>query len=485
MRKFFYLFLLLIPVITFSQKIKIKKDKVLFDDKEVAILKKSGDDYEFSSLDGKKQFTARYNGLSENESVMYQWLTVTLPDGSKRSEIPYEVLITSFNSSRIVVQLLYEKYGLIDSNGINKQKLEEFFNVQREDLSEKYLKTVTVAKEDAKLLQQQYAAKVGKVKPHVKNDGTVVSGGAMGTKIIGKIIPIQYTFKGNNAPITVYDLDKIKVASAELVDNVENDINVTLFNGNTFSYRAKRRYTNTDNSLFLTQLVEELVARDYTLGHQAKTYNSNIKKEKIAVAKERSVNLYNVKGYAIDDKGKKYDGTIMAEFQMLDINETGNTEVTDAIDRFGKKVSVKYLNEKGRERTTTLNASDETRFCVKNDDGSETCFVGMKVKGDAMKKLSNAMSLGFNNAYFYELLYEENGNMVLKDPVEEDVFVIKLANEKAGQMIDKRNNDKISTELAEYLSGCKDLANEISSGVFDLKNQENLITILKEYNKCK
>jgi hypothetical protein len=130
---------------------------------------------------------------------MYQWLTVTLPDGSKRSEIPYEVLITSFNSSRIVVQLLYEKYGLIDSNGINKQKLEEFFNVQREDLSEKYLKTVTVAKEDAKLLQQQYAAKVGKVKPHVKNDGTVVSGGAMGTKIIGKITTLKrYIFNNGN-----------------------------------------------------------------------------------------------------------------------------------------------------------------------------------------------------------------------------------------------------------------------------------------------
>lgn len=486
MKKLLYL-LLLLPALCFSQKVKIKKEKILFDDKEVAIIKDAeSNNYEFYSLDGKKQFMAKYQGLTESNTVIYQWLTVSSADGSQQTEIPYEVLLTSFNSSRIVLELLYKKYGLIDSNGINQAKLDEFFAVKRENLSQKYTKNVVTAKEEAKASKAVYDSKVGALRPFVKQDGTIVSGGQMGTKIIGKVMPIQnYSFKGNNGPIVVYDLDGINVASAELVDNVDSDLNVTLFNGSKFTYQAKRRYTNTDNVLFLQQFVEELVARDYTLGHQAKTYNANILNEKVALAKERSANLYNVKGYAIDDKGVKYTGTLTAQFEKLDVNQTGDNQVTDAIDNFGKKVTIKYLNDKGKERSTTLTAGNGTKFCVTKKDGTDACFIGMKVKGDAMKKLSNAMSLGFSNAYFYELVFEENGNQVLKDPVEQDIYVIKLKDNKEGQMIDSRNNNKLSAELSEYLSGCKALSKEISSGVFDLKVQDNLITIIKEYNSCK
>src|SRR5690606_24845222 len=301
----------------------------------------------------------KYLGLSEGTTVLYQWLTVKSADGSKTSEIPYEVLQTSFSATKIIVRLLSEKYGLIDMKGINQQKLQEFFDTPRENLSEKYTKAVVVAKEEAKVAQEQYAAKVGAVRPFVKNDGTVVSGGSNGTKIIGRVIPISnYAFMSNNGPIEVYDLDGILVASAQLVDNVDNDLNVTLFNDNKFSYRAKRRYTATDNNLFLTQLVEELVARDITLGHQAKSYKNRLHNEKVALAKERSGNLYNVKGYAIDDKGKKYTGTLTALFEKLDVNQTGDNQVVDAIDNYGKKVTVSYKNEKGRDRSTTLTASD-------------------------------------------------------------------------------------------------------------------------------
>ena len=109
----------------------------------------------------------------------------------------------------------------------------------------------------------------------------------------------------------------------------------------------------------------------------------------------------------------------------------------------------------------------------------------MKVKGDAMKKLSNAASLGFNNSYFYKLVYEANGNQVLIDPIKDDIFVIKLKDKKEGQMIDNRNNSKLSTQLSEYLATCKDLSKEIKDNVFDLKIQENLIKIIDEYNSCK
>jgi hypothetical protein len=477
--------LLLLPVAALSQKIKIKGEKVLFDDKEVCLLKKTGNDYVFSSLDNTKQFTARYNQLLQDKEVVYQWLTVTSPDGTQTSEVPYEVLQMSFDSSKIVTKLLSDKYGLIDTSGINLQKLQEFYTVKRENLSDKYIKGAAEAKEEAKANQAVYATKIAAVKPFVKGDNTVVSGGQMGTKIMGKIIPIKYNHMGANQPIHVIDLDGVNVADAEITGNMNNDINVSLFNGTTFTYKAKRRYTDTDNALFLTQLVEELVARDIVLGHQARQYTDKMHAEKVKLAKERSANIYKKPGYAIDEKGVNYKGTVTALFQKLDINQTGDIAVTDAIDNYGKKVTVVYLNEKGKERTVTLNASDNTRFCVTNTDGTETCYMGMKVKGDALKKLSNAMSLGFTNAYFYQIVYEDKGNLVLKDAVEADVYVVKLKDKKEGQMIDGRKNEKLAKELAEYFAGCKAVVSELSSGKLDLKVQDNLIALVKEYNACK
>lgn len=485
MKNLFIYFFLITFISVSSQDIKIKKDVILFDNKEVAILKKSGEDYIYSSLDGKKQFTAKYRDLAESDAVLYQWLEVSNSDNSKTTEIPYEILQTSFNSSKIITRLLASKYGLIDGNGINQSKIIEFFNQERERLSEKYIKTVTEAKDNAKNDKLVYDQKIAAVRPHVKKDGTIVTGGELGTNIIGKAYHTTYDVFNKNDFIFIQDLDNIVVAKAKITSVPTKTTEVTLFNGETFTFNAKRSFHPNDAFIFFKEVVEQLVARDYILGHQAKTYNANLHKEKVKVAKDKSESIYNKKGYVIDENGKKYSGIVNAEFERLDVYETGKTEVTDAIDKYGKSVSVKYNNEKGKERISTFSAKDNTKFCVIESDGSETCYIGMKVKGDAMKKLSNAMSLGFNNAYFYKLVYEANGNQVLIDPIKEDVFVIKLKDAKEGQMIDSRKNDKLSKELSEYLGNCKSLAEEINNNVFDLKIVDNLIKIVDEYNSCK
>ena len=483
--KHIYYLLFLLPTIAFAQNIKTKKDRILFDDKEVAILKQTGDNYTFQSLDGKPQFTATYKSLMEGTTSIYQWLEMENADKTKSTEIPYEVLMTSFNSSRIIIKLLSEKYGLITANGINPEKVKEFFDKDREKLSLQYTQTIVAAKEDAKINKAEYDAKIGKLRPSVKRDGTIVTGGELGTNIIGKATHTAYDPFNKNDFMFFTDLDGTLVAKAKITDNFAKTTVVTLFNGDTFSFNAKRSFGPSDAFIYFKEVVEQLVARDYVLGHQAKAYNANLHKEKVAVAKGKSASIYNQKGYVIDEKGTKLVGTITAEFEPLDVNETGKTEVFETIDTFGKNVSVKYKNEKGKERTTSFAAKDNITFARINADGTETRFVGMKVKGDAMKKLSNAMSLGFNNAYFYEVLFEEKGNQVLIDPIKNDIFVIKLKDAPEGQMIDARNNSKLSAQLSEYLSACKALVKEINDNVFDLKNYENLINIVKEYNACK
>ena len=481
MKKIIFL-LLLLPMIVLSQKIKTKKDKVLVDEKEVAILNdKISDQYELSDLNNVKQFTIEYKGMGVGSTIINQWLAITSADGTKKTEIPYDVLITSFSPTKIILHLLSVKYGLFDSNGFNQEKITAFFATERESISDKAFKSKVDILESRKEKQE----KIARYNPYVKNDGTVMFGGTAGTSIVGRVIGSGYTPMGSSNFAYVYDLDNNKVASAQIKGNLDNDIEVTLYTDSKFTYQSTSHFSGIDNVVFFKELIGELVYRDITLEHQAKVYNANLLKEKIRIAKERSVNVYNVKGYAIDDKGVKYDGTLTAQFEKLDINQTGNTEVVDAIDKYGKFVTVKYLNEKGKERIVTLAAKDNTVFYVKNADDSETCYKGMKVKGDVLKKLSNAMSLGFNNAYFYRQIFSEKDNSLLVDPVEKERYVIKIKNQEAGQMIDKRNNKNISIELAEYLSSCKDLSNEIKKEVFDLKIEENLINIVKEYNECK
>lgn len=476
------LLLLLLPMLGIAQKIKTKKDRVLIDEKEVAILNdKVRDQYILSDLAGKKQLTAEYKSLMEGQTIINQWLVVTSADGTKSTEIPYEVLITSFSANRIVLHLLSVKYGLFDSNGFNQAKIDEFFSIERESISDKSLKAKAGALND----QKEKNEKIARYQPFVKTDGTILFGGNAGTNIVGKAIGSPYTPFGANNTVSIYDLDNMLVANAKITGNANNDVEVELYNDSKFTYQSKKRYSGQDDSGFIKDLVGELVFRDITLGRQAKAYKAALLAEKTKLAKERSSNIYNVRGYAVDGKGVRYDGIITAQFEMLDINQTGNTEVVDAIDKYGKSVTIKYKNEKGSDRSITLSSKDNVKFFVKNADGSETGYEGMKVKGDAAKKLSNAMSLGFNNAYFYKVLFSEKGNTLLVDPVEADRFVIKIKNNPTGQMVDKRNNKNLSTELSEYLSACPALAKEIKDGAFDLKIEENLVTIVKEFNTCK
>ena len=481
MKKIIFL-LLLLPMIAFSQKIKTKKDRVLIDDKEVAILNdKVSNQYELYDLNNVKQFTVQYDALMVGQTVINQWLVLTSSDGTKKTEIPYDVMITSFSPTKIILHLLSVKYGLFDINGFNQEKINTFFATQRESISDKAMKTKIQALESKKEKEE----KIALYKPYVKSDGTVMFGGTTGTSIVGKVSGSKFTPMSSDNSVSVYDLDNNLVASAKINDGAQNNVDVTLYTNSKFTYPSNSHYSNIDNTVFFKELIGELVYRDITLGHQANAYHQNLLKEKIRLAKERSVNIYNAKGYAIDDKGIKYVGTLNAQFEMLDVNQTGNTEVVDAIDNYGKFVTIKYLNEKGKERIITLAAKNNTVFYIKNADGSETCYIGMKVKGDAMKKISNAMSLGFNNAYFYKEIFTEKDNLLLVDPVEKDRFVIKIKNQESGQMIDMRNNKNLSDQLAEYLGSCKDLSNEIKKQAFDLKAENNLINIVKEYNECK
>ncbi|MCT4630122.1 hypothetical protein [Winogradskyella sp.] len=475
MKKLILTLLITLPLLSYGQKIKIKKGIITFDKKEVAKVNDNVKNfYKFSTLDGKKAFDVEFKGMSASNLEGFQWLEMTSADG-KKTEIQYEVLMTSFSVTKLIIKLLSDKYELISSNGIDMTKVDEFFAVEREKLSDKYAKAVVSAKAD----EAQRQKTIGRYNPFVKDDGTILFGGSRGTKIAGKVTYYQNVY-------TVKDLDKIVIGTAKGCSTCTSvDAKTYTDEEFKFDYGSRTMMTGRFSRSFAQIFVEELLGRGYQLQHEAKAYKARLHKERVKVAKENSINLYGVDGTVTDTDGKTYKGTIYAIFEKLQLDpsqQQSDYAEMNRIDKFGKFVSVKYKNDKNRERTKKFSAKNKVKFCA-NDNGTEKCFVGMKTKGNALKKMSNASNLGFDNSYFYEIIYENNSHMVLNKPGEESTYVLRFSNKKEGFMIDGRKNEKVSAKLAKYISECKSLAEDLKNGEFDLSNLDNLKQIVDEYCK--
>lgn len=481
--KFIAVFLI-ITSITFAQKIQEKKGKILFDKVEIANIDDSiRDQYVFSTLSGEKKLIVNYKSLTADKTTFYQWLEISSPDGKQKTEIPYEVLVTSFDAKRITAHLLFVKYNVFDLKGINDKAIVDLFATTRESLSDKYGKIVASAQIDAEEQKKKLQDIRSRYNPQIQNDKSITFYINRKLTIVGRLNANPYIVGNGSATYAyVIDLDGIQVASLTSTSDF-NKYKIETYNGNNYDFVSKSVYSHT-NTTFLNEFICDLVSRGYMLGHQAKTEQNKLLQAKVDLAKERSTNVYKKPGYLVDEDGKKYDGIISINFQMLDINQTGQVLPEETADKFGKTVSIVYKNEKNQERTKSFKANSGAYFCVK-ENGTETFYYGMGVKGEAMKKLQNISNFSFDNSYFYKLLVKEDKIMLLQDPVETEKYVIKIATDSKGQMIDKRETENLSASLSGYLKACKNLANDIKSNQFDLKIEDNLKTIVAEYQNCK
>ncbi len=471
-------------VAAFGQKIQIKKDKIVFDKVEIATINEPyRDHYDFSTLSGEKKFSVDFKGLNVNATQFYQWLEVTSADGKQKTEIPHDVLITAFDVKRIIAHNLSVKYNLIDAKGINDAALQTFFETSRESLSEKYGKIVAASKFEADEQKRKILQVKNQYNPQIQNDKSITFYFNGKMTIVGRMTANPYVVGGGPTTyVYVTDIDGNQVASLASTKSFDNYA-VTTFDGNNYEYYTKSMYSHT-NSTFLYEFLCDLVARGYTLGHQARDEKNKLLQAKVNLAKERSVNIYKRKGYIIDEDGKRLEGIISVNFQMLDVNETGKILPEETADKFGKTVVITYFNEKKQERTKTFKASSKVYFCL-TDGAAPVFYYGMPVKGDSMKKMQNMTNLSFDNSYFYQLIHKEDKVMLLQDPVETDRYVFKIPAEDKGQMIDKRSTEALIPVVAEYLKSCKAVVADLKANQFDLKNEANLINIAKEFQNCK
>lgn len=480
--------LLLITAVTFSQSIKVKKGKVLYNKEEVATIENPyRDHYAFKTLNGENIFTVDLDGASNGTEEIYHYLKIQSANGNQNAQIEYEVLVTSLNPGRIIAHLLAVKYKVFNEKGIAKEALNKLFAENKKDLENKYTTIVVASKQrDAERKERAIAIR-NQYYPQVQANKSITftQGGRM--RIVGRVAvsPTYGTTQDSEAIISIYDLDGTQVAQLNTRERemASKKYTITTWDNNSISYTAERYYSKNNNA-FLQEIVIQLLAEGYMLEHQIKQQQRQLYKAKVNLAAANSSNLYWEPGKVTDKEGKVYSGNILIAFERLDINQTGENLPEYGADNYGAFLYVKYRNNKGNLRTKKIQAQEGVVFNVVLE-GSVDYYYALSVKGEAFKKLQNIDAFKFNSIYFYKLLKKNKHAMLLQDPAQPEKYVIKTKTNSKGQMIDNRTNEKLSKKLANYLSDCVLLSEEIKQGAFDVKIEDNLYQIIAEYETCK
>lgn len=268
MKSVFIISLLLVHSLT-AQKIQIKKDKVLLDNKEIALIQNPyRDHYEYYSLSNEKIFEVHLKGVDlANEEFIY-YLDLKSAEG-KITQIPYEVLVTSLKPDRIITHQLAVKYQLFDSRGIDREKIEAFFDVPRESLADKYALKKSNSFVDAEGKQQRLQNIKDTYNPRLAQDGEILfNNGNYPAKVAGYIKAYDCDQFSYNPCLEVWDLDNIKVAAVFPGNHGTRSYLVKTYDGNQFTLDVNRIFTSSDY-IFVTELVSHLISEGYVLEHQA------------------------------------------------------------------------------------------------------------------------------------------------------------------------------------------------------------------------
>ena len=98
-----------------------------------------------------------------------------------------------------------------------------------------------------------------------------------------------------------------------------------------------------------------------------------------------------------------------------------------------------------------------------------------------MAAAASLNSLSFDFSSFYKVIYENNGCVILIDPLTTSDFILKIPTQEKGLYTNKSSIEKLKINFSEYTK-CYDLIFEN----YDFKTKEGLIKVLEEYQtKCK
>lgn len=486
----FNFFLLIFCLQINAQKIKVKKDQVLLDKSPIAVFEDLGSTYNYANVGDKENpiFTVDYNFLKISESVTKRWLVISDINKTKSTQVELEYLSFTLNNKKAISELLFKKYKILTSSGIDETALIDFLSVERPNLREEYnaLLKSEVEKENI-VANVDVSVDTRQKKIFKGNDSSTNK--ESNDNLIG-----SYTYSISDSRVSIYDLDKNSIAIA--TSSVFDEVTVILPQTNEeFTYKALKKFgINFENnpkyqSGFVRELVGHLYLKGITLGHQLRDQKSAriaakkaIAKQKYEEALENSSNIYFTKGHVIDEKAGKIEGHV----QFIVENVISPEDFKNVVDldetNLGKRVVLKYTNAKGKERLKTYKSKDGEAFCV-NLNNEEVCFRGVKVKGKALQDIANssALSLSFDNSSYYVIVEETPTLSIYKEyATERDEFIIKVSSQDKGYKFNTKNREKNIEKLTDYLGESIDKSD---LEALNYANPEDVKKLLELYKK--
>lgn len=255
---------LLFSVAVSAQKIGVKKDIILIDKVAIPVkvetenraTKTMGDYdilYSFTNTNSSELFL-KINSIGRMlvpNGAKESWLEISNADLSKTNAIDIDPDYGV--SKKKIISFLINKLEFFDLAGnVNTDKINAFLETSTES---KAKAIVNKAKNQGKELE----AKVAAINPFVQQDLSITKGGRMGTEVIGSVTSPNEYHETRSTPIQVYDVDGNLIATA--TTDVQSPVKVTLQNGSSFDYKAKRQLSKLTKQEFLTELIGELIKK--------------------------------------------------------------------------------------------------------------------------------------------------------------------------------------------------------------------------------
>ena len=472
MKKLLFGLFMLGAIYTSAQEIDIKKGKILFDKKEIAL------------VDGKKRVYT-FSDLQNKPLVSVEYKTEPLPYGGNKVWFKFIDLTTNqsndfetdmtnfslFNLEKDIVNTFSNgQYKLITSNGIDQAVVQEILQKEKRDIQAEYLHYVT-----------EYQKTLDELTELVKSNGIYFDNKGIiyqNDIKIGQILIHPTTFSVDDYTLVEnnnYKVGEWKGNTLEISDLKD----IYRINFKEFENPLKDKNSrDVKNNKFFTLIVGFALKNGFTLNTQLQTKTSNEERidlqNKIIEAKANSSNLYDVPGYLIDEKGNKVVGKLSINFENA-TSQVDKSNVESLPENYGKSVFVKAFNEKGKEKSTRYKSNTGAKFCT--DSGE--CYIGLKTIGNAFNAVGNIMSLSADFSYFYKILSDNKGYLILEDPGSNKLY-LKIPQQEKALYLGNSNDDKLEKNFNEYIKCNLNFAD------FDLKTVDGLKTLIEKHQTtCK
>jgi hypothetical protein len=173
-------------------------------------------------------------------------------------------------------------------------------------------------------------------------------------------------------------------------------------------------------------------------------------------------NISYAPGHVIKSDGSKMEGKISMRFSKAESSTSGNI-VDISGDNTAKRVSVTYVNEKGKTKNKIFKCKEVAEIVV---DGKT--FESVNPKKPFLQQEALSMSM-LNNTVFMQRIFKSDKISMFKDLTVNDKYYFQIPGVK-----------KAEVASAEFFSACDTLAKKIDNKEFS-NTEEDQIKIAKMY----